>query len=223
MDSELYGRQVAILFIEKLLDGFEDAAALGQFHTDLIRRVAGFSNFIENQALLTRAKMLLQTAPDKSFVYALPSELDRRRSIPTKEEFEQEHPSFKDNDPIELAQKISSNDEGVSLCFEKKFSAAMKVARDDSAKEVVALTQAILGDCEGAIQSVQNEGLPQFRKINVLQIIALEFFRQGQFERSDTLIKEIEAKYGYSAWDRLQLAIGFIGHNPWSYYPYPDW
>jgi hypothetical protein len=99
----------------------------------------------------------------------------------------------------------------------------MKVARDDSAKEVVALTQALLGDCEGAVQSIQNDILPEFKKINVLRMIALEFFRQGQLERSDTLIKEIETQYGYSVLDRLQLAIGFIGHSPWPYYPYPDW
>jgi hypothetical protein len=106
MDSELYGKQVAVLFMEKLLDELEEAASLGHFHTDLIRNVAGFSNFIENQALLMRAKKLLQTAPDKAFLYALPSELDRRRSIPTKEEFEQKHPSFKDNNPLEFARKL---------------------------------------------------------------------------------------------------------------------
>lgn len=222
MDSELFGKQVAVFFVEKVLDELEEAASLGHFQTHLISEVAGFSNFMKNQALLTRAKKLLLSAPDKAFLNALPSELDRRRSIPSVEKFIQRHPSFEDNDPLNIARKLSDL-EHISLCFERKFTAAMNAAKNDSDKEEVALTQALLGDCEGAIQIIQNEGLPEFRQRNVLQMIALELFRQDNLERSEWLIKEIETNYGYSAWDRLQLAIGFVGHNPWLYYPYPDW
>jgi hypothetical protein len=37
-----------------------------------------------------------------------------------------------------------------------------------------------------------------------------------------TLLAELE-KSGIGAWDRVFLALGFAGREPWGGYPYPDW
>jgi hypothetical protein len=79
-----------------------------------------------------------------------------------------------------------------------------------------------LGDFDSTLSIARDSKLPPFRQKLVLVVLVIEMFRRGQFEGARELLAELESR-GLGAWDRITLALGFVGREPWGGYPYPDW
>jgi hypothetical protein len=88
--------------------------------------------------------------------------------------------------------------------------------------EEVGATLAVLGHLDDALNVARDPLLERHRQRGVLIVLVIEFFRRDRIQQCNAILTELEAS-GLGAWDRIFLALGFGGREPWGGYPYPDW
>jgi hypothetical protein len=206
----------------------EEEAKAGRLNTFRIRALANASAVLGQNDVAERAVRLLRSAPDGAFWagmianFELPKTVpERLRTIEPSDELEKHHPPYCEKDIVGRLRSYAKTEDHFGLCLEGKVQEARSKAVGVKLEEVGA-TLAVLGDFDGALSVARDPILEQFRQRGVLLVLVIEFFRRGRIEACDAILTELEAS-GLGAWDRIFLALGFAGREPWGGYPYPDW
>lgn len=207
----------------------EDQAQQGMYQRYDIQHVTRIVKLLGEQDLLLRAERLLKEMPDESFWTAinrgpeLPKTVPEEwRSVPPHAELEQEFPLYQETKIRDFLEMAARDDRYLAATLEQRYEEAFALANSELAVEEIAITQAVLGDIEAALESAQHRVKPEFRQQTVLIVVAVESFRRGRLAEARAVLNDLELM-GLGVGDFYQLALGFAGRVPWSGYPYPDW
>jgi hypothetical protein len=206
----------------------EEKAKGGSLNTFCIRALANASAVLGQNDIADRALRLLRTASDGAFWasmitnFELPKTVpERLRTIEPPDELEKHHPRYCEKASLRRVFSYAKTEEHFGLCLEGRVQEARSKATGVKLEEVGA-TLAVLGHFEGALSVARDPLLERFRQRVVLLVLVIEFFRRDRIEECNAILTELEA-WGLGAWDRIFLALGFAGREPWGGYPYPDW
>jgi hypothetical protein len=120
-----------------------------------------------------------------------------------------------------IAQRGKS-ERHIQFCLSGDFQAALAASDSDLLVQETANTLAVLGNISLAIDVARGALRDHERRKGVLLVIAIECARRPATENLQELMRDLE-KEGLTAWDRIQLALGFSQRQPWDIYPYPDY
>jgi len=206
----------------------EKEAAGARFNTFCIRALAAASSVLGLPDIAERALSLLRAAPDGAFFagmitnFELPKTVpDRLRNVGAPGELESQHPVYCEEAMVGRIRANARTEGHFALCLEGKAQEAQSNSAGLTLEEVGA-TLAVLGDLDSALRVARDPRLEPFRQRGVLLVLVIETFRRGQVDTCEALLTELESS-GAGAWDRVSLALGFAGREPWRGYPYPDW
>jgi hypothetical protein len=213
--------------LEAGMGELESDAEEGRYNTLCIRAFASAAAVLQQQDVVDRAIRLLGAAPDKSFWagtisnFALPKTVpEGLRTIDAPKKLEEQHPCYREEEIVGRIRSLP--EERFALCLEGRFQDARSKAGQSLWLEEVGDTLAVLGKFDTALSVARDPALEDFRQKGVLLVLAIELFRHRRMEESEAILAELESS-GLSAWERIQLALGFAGRVPWDGYPYPDW
>ena len=144
------------------------------------------------------------------------------RTVDAPETLEEQYPPYREEDIVGRIRSCARTEEHFALCVEGRFQAARSKAGSSKRLEEVGATFAVLGEFSAALTVARDPALDDFRQRGVLLVLLIELFRRGRIEESGAILAELESS-GLDAWERIQLALGFAGREPWTGYPYPDW
>jgi hypothetical protein len=153
------------------------------------------------------------------FPRTVPEEL---RTVDSTEKLEEHHPVYIEEDLLRQIRSSAEAEEHFALCLEGRFQEACATAGSGVRLEEVGDTLAVLGNFDEALSIARDPALERFRQRGVLLVLQIELFRRGRIEEADALLVELGSE-GLGSWDRIHLALGFAGREPWGGYPYPDW
>ena len=112
---------------------------------------------------------------------------------------------------------VHAGDLHLKPCLRGDFSEAWRLADNDELREEdVCVTLAVLGEIETALTYA--EELPDFRKLNVAQVCAIEAYRRHEVEKAQHILEILLPQPNW-----FYLGVGLAGRAPWMSYPYPDW
>jgi hypothetical protein len=206
----------------------EKEADDARFNTFCIRALANASSVLGLHDIAERALRLLRAAPDGAFWAGIMtnSELpktvpDRLRNLKHHDELEKQHPAYAEEAIVGRIRSFARTEGHFALCLAGKAQEARSNAAGRQLEEVGA-TFAVLGDFDSAMRVARDPRLESFRQRGVSLVLVIEFFRRGRIDSCEAILNELESS-GLGAWDRVVLALGFAGREPWGGYPYPDW
>jgi hypothetical protein len=101
-------------------------------------------------------------------------------------------------------------------CLEEARSAAATVR----AREELGAISAVLGRFDAAREIARDAAPLIYRRLSIPLVLAIERFRRG--EEAAEAMRELEGAE-ITPWDRIALALGFAGREPWDGYPFADW
>ena len=210
--------RLAYRFLEAAITELEQEAGRGSYNASCIRAAASVAKLLGEQALLGRALPLLHRGTEKRGW--APDVLQRMRSIWALAKLEQWHRPYREEELLARVKDLAKEEPHFGFCLEGRFEEACQRFGSGQELQEIAATLALLGDCETALRFA-HERVPPNRRKGVLLVVIVELWRRGQVDRLTSVLAEAEAM-GLDAWDRLQLALGFAGREPWKGYPYPD-
>jgi hypothetical protein len=206
----------------------EEEAKGGRLNTMCIRALANASAILSQNDVAERAIRLLRAAPDGAYWAGMITNFELPKTVPEglktiepPEELEKHHPPYSEKVMEDRVRSYAKSEEHFALCLEGRVQEARSKASGVKLEEVGA-TLAVLGDFDGALSVARDPLLERFRQRGVLLVLVIEFFRRDRIEPCDAILSELEAS-GLGPWDRIFLALGFAGREPWGGYPYPDW
>ncbi len=215
--------------LEASIRVLEEEAEGVRYNTFCIRDLASASAVLQQNDVAERACRLLRAAPDEAFWAGAIANFELPKTVPEGlrsgdrlENLEKKHPPYREEEMIGRIRSYATTEEHFALCLQGRFEEARSKAVSGIRLEEVGDTLAVLGDFDGAMSVAREPLLEPFRQRGVLLVLAIEFFRRGQFERSEVVLAELESS-GLGPSERIHLALGFVGREPWGGYPYPDW
>jgi hypothetical protein len=146
---------------------------------------------------------------------------DRLRNVDAPDELETRHPMYSAEAMFGRIRACAKSEEHFALCVEGKAEEAQSNATGLKLEEVGA-TLAVLGDIDSVLRVARDPRLERVRQRGILLVLIIESYRRGRIDICEAILAELESA-GVSAWDRVFLALGFAGREPWGGYPYPDW
>jgi hypothetical protein len=215
--------------LEASASNLETEANKVRYNTFDIRALASAAAILGQSDIAERALALLQTAPDASFWAGAITNVElpkivpeRLRTLGTPEQLEKQHPKYCQQRIVERICSCLATDEHLLLCVEGRIEEARSKAHPGLQLEEVAATLAVLGEFDAALSIARGQLLEAFRRRNVTLVLVIEFYRRGRIGDSEAILAELESA-GLGACERIHLALGFAGREPWDGYPYPDW
>jgi hypothetical protein len=204
--------------------------ALGsRYNTFSIRALGCAAVLLGQNDIADRAVRLLRVTPDQAFWAGAITNIELPMTVPvgmrtidTLESLQKQHPPFRAEDIVERIRANANDDEHLALCLEGRFQEARAKATSGLKLEEVGDTLAVLGGFDAAVSISRNPALDDFRQRGVRFVLVIELFRRGRIAESGAILAELESA-GLQAGERVHLALGFAGREPWSGYPYPDW
>lgn len=136
------------------------------------------------------------------------------RELRPLQDIQTDYPLFTEDYAATVIQKSGAH---LLPCLDRDYKAAYALAETELSKEDVALTQAILGDFQLAIESSKLLS-DQFRRESVHFVVAIELYRHNRRTEAEEIHNRFLGK-----WHLTQLALGVANRVPWIGYPYPDW
>ena len=221
--------QLAKRHLDASLHELEKEADGARYNTSCIRALASAAAVLGLYDIAERALSLLRKAPDGSFFagmitnFELPKTVpERLRTVDALETLEEQHPHYREQEIVGRIRSNAATEEHFALCIEGRFQEARSKADSGVRLEEVGATLAVLGEFDAALSVARDPLLESFRQRGVLLVLVIEFFRRDRIENSEAILAELESP-GLGAWERIHLALGFAGREPWGGYPYPDW
>ncbi len=215
--------------LEAGIDQLERDANSGRYNTLCIRQLGRVAMALGHQEVCERAILLLQVAPAEAFLAGMITNIqlpatppEGMRTLGSYEEWKDRFPPYQEEKTVEHVKSSAASEEHLALCFEGRFMEARAKAGSGRHLEEVGVTLAILGEFDNAKSIACDSVLEAFRQQGVWLVLVIELFRRRRTEESTTLLKELESA-GLDTGDRIHLALGFAGREPWGGYPYPDW
>lgn len=206
----------------------ERETAEGRYNTLCLRALARAATLLSQKQIVDRALTLLRAAPNDAFCSGvitnidLPKAVEKLRTIESQEKLEESYRSFNEKEVVDSMRAYANTENHLALCFVGHFQEARSKARSGVRLEEVGDTLAVLGEFDAALEVARDPALERFRQNGILLVLAIELFRRGRIEQSESILEELESM-GLDAWVRVHLALGFAGREPWSGYPYPDY
>jgi hypothetical protein len=207
----------------------EKNASEGRYNTLCIRALGSAAKVLGQHDVADRAVHLLRAAPDGAFWAGMITNIElpetvpeRMRSFEPPAELESRHPAYRADQLVERIRSDASTEKHFALCIEGRFQEARALAGSGRQLEEVGDTLAALGQFEAARSVASDPALETFRQRGVRFVLVIELFRRGRVDEAGVLLAEMESA-GLGAWERVHLALGFGGREPWGGYPYPDW
>jgi hypothetical protein len=215
--------------LEAGIDQLEKDAIESRYNTFSIRSLGSAAVVLGQQDIADRAAQLLRAAPDEKFWAGAITNIELPMTVPTgmrtidtQESLQKCHPTYREEDVVERIRSNANDEVHISLCSEGRFQEARAKAASALQIEEVGDTLAVLGEFEAALSISRDPALDDFRQRGVRFVLVIELFRRGLVAESAEILSELEA-VGLGAGERVHLALGFAGREPWSGYPYPDW
>lgn len=206
----------------------ESEAAGGRYNTFCIRSLANAAVILGQQDIAGRALHLLGAAPDDAFWAGAITNFDLPKTVPARlrttepsDELAKQHPAYCEETIVGRIRSYANHEEHFALCLSGEIQKARSKAKGLQLQEVGA-TLAVLGDFDSALSVARDPALELFRQHGVLLVLVVEFFRRARFADANKILAELQA-VGLGASDRVILALGLAGREPWGGYPYPDW
>jgi hypothetical protein len=205
----------------------EEEVERGRFNTLCLRAFANASAVLAQHDLAGRALRLLRAAPDEAFWAGMITNVELPKNVPERlrtldppDELEKRRPRYCEEDIASRIRSYARTEGHIGSCLDGRIEEACKLT--GVKLEEVGATLAVLGNFDAALSVARDPLLEGFRRRGVLLILVIEFFRGNQLETCQAILTELEST-GLDAWDRILLALGFGGREPWCGYPYPDW
>jgi len=142
----------------------------------------------------------------------------RLRQLGPVEKVNSNHPVFADDYAIETFRRYNPE---MLPCVDNGFDSILSAAQTELNIEEVALSQAILGRYDDAIETSQRLK-DSYRESNVRFVIAIELYRHDQYGDGHASLKTIDPAT-LTDWSAAQFALGICNRVPWCPYPYPDY
>ena len=229
MPLDTRGIQLARNHLEAGIGELERDAEGGRYNTMCIRALANAATALRQQDFSDRALQLLRAAPDGTFWAGMITNIKLPKTVPeslrtvnTPEKLEEAYPPYRKEDIVGRIRSCARTEEHLALCLEGRFQEARSNAGSGVRLEEVGDTLAVLGEFSEALSVARDPALNDVRQRGVLFVLLIELFRRGRIEESEAILAELKAA-GLGAWERIHLALGFTGREPWRGYPYPDW
>lgn len=221
--------ELARRHLEAGVGELERDAKAARYNTLCIRALAHAAAVLGQNDLAGRAIRLLRAAPGGAFwtgiitSFRLPKTVpEGMRTLDPPEKLEQRHPPYREAEIVWRVRSAATTQEHFALCLAGRFQEARSRAGSGVRLEEVGDTLAVLGEFDAALSVARDPALEEFRRRGVLFVLVIELFRRGRFEEAETILEELGAA-NLGAWERIQLALGLGGREPWGGYPYPDW
>jgi hypothetical protein len=147
---------------------------------------------------------------------------ERMRTLEPARELADRHPQYLEEELVGRIRSCAATEKHFALRLEGRFQKACALAGSGVRLEEVGDTLAVLGEFDAARSVACDPALEPFRQRGVMFVLVIELFRFGHVEEAGALLAELESA-GLGAWERVHLALGFAGREPWRGYPYPDW
>jgi hypothetical protein len=215
--------------LEAGIGELERDAEGGRYNTLCIRALAGAAVVLRQQDVVDRAIRLLRAAPDGAFWAGIITNIELPKTIPeglrtvnTPEKLEEQHPPYREEDIVGRIRSYARTEEHFALCLEGRIQEARSRAKSGVRLEEVGDTLAVLGEFDAALSVARDPGLDDFRQRGVFMVLVIELYRRGHVEKAGAILAELESA-GLGAWERIHLALGLAGREPWGGYPHPDW
>jgi hypothetical protein len=211
------------------IEELERAASKGRYNTMCIGALGSAAKVLGQDAVADRAVRLLSAAPNAAFWAGaitnveLPATVpERMRTIDPADVLEKRHPPYHADELIERIRSCASTEKHFALCLGGRFQEARALAGSGIRLEEVGNALAVLGEIDAARRVASDPTLETFRRRGVRFVLVIELFRRGRVDEATSLLAEFESA-GLGAWERVHLALGFAGREPWGGYPFPDW
>lgn len=229
MPPDLQAIQFARSHLESSIGELEKDAEEGRYNTMCIRALACAGAVLGQNDVAERAIRLLGVAPDEAFWGGMITNFELPKTVPewwrmvdTPEKLEQQHPPYREENIVDRVRSYASTEEHFALCLAGRFQEARSKAKSGVQLEEVGATLAVLGQFDAALSVARDATLETFRQRGVLFVLAIELFRCGRIEEGGAMLAELKPA-SIGAWERIHLALGLAGREPWGGYPYPDW
>jgi hypothetical protein len=208
--------------LEAGITELEREAGQGRYNTLCIRALGSAAQVLGQQGVADRTLELLRAAPDRAFWAGMITNIeipgsvpDRMRAIEPPAELEDRHPTYRTDRLFERIRSCAVTEKHLALCLEGRCQDARVLAGSGLRLEEVGDTLAVLGEFDAARSIASDPALEPFRQQSVRFVLVIELFRRGMVEEAGALLAEVESA-GLGAWERVHLALGFAGREPWS-------
>jgi hypothetical protein len=148
--------------------------------------------------------------------------LERQRTFAPSVELEARHPPYRGEKILDRIRSYAAVEEHLGLCLDGRLQEARAVAESGVQLEDVGRTLGVLGEFDMARSVASDPALQGFRQQGVRLVLVIELFRRGRVDEAGSLLAELESA-GLGAWERVHLALGLAGREPWGGYPLSDW
>jgi hypothetical protein len=229
MPSDALSAKLVRSHLEVGIAELERDASEGRYNTLCIRALGSAAKVLDQNEVADRAARLLRAAPDGAFWAGVITNMElpatvpeRMRTLEPTLELEDRHPQYREVELVGRIRSCAATEQHFALCLEGQFQKACALAESGVRLEEVGDTLAVLGEFDAARSVARDPTLEPFRQRGVLFVLVIELFRLGRVEEAGALLAELETA-GLGAWERVHLALGFAGREPWRGYPYPDW
>jgi hypothetical protein len=142
----------------------------------------------------------------------------RLRQLTPIEKIETDHPVFPEDYATHIFNKCYSE---MLPCITSGFGGLLEMATTELAREEAALSQALLGLYDEAMNTSQCL-TDRHRQDNVRFVIAIEHYRHNRIEEAQA-IQSTFSDGMLTGWGGAQFALGICNRVPWEPYPYPDY
>lgn len=219
-------RELASNLLKSVAEELETAFRAHHSCNTMLARYAGDATLILGFNDLTpRFSRLLKQSKREGFYGGvitskrLPWFVPRReRQLTPIEKINTDHPAFTDDFPVETFAKFYPE---MLPCLGSGFDALLDAATTELAIEEIALSQAILGRYNDAINT-SSRLKESHRRNNVQFVIGIEQFRLGLFSDFQAFKDRLEDGT-LAGWGGAQFALGICNRVPWCPYPFPDY
>lgn len=225
MPSDAVSAKLVRSHLEVGIAELERDASEGRYNTLCIRALGSTAKVLEQNEVADRAARLLRAAPDGAFWAGVITNMELPATVSERMrtlELEDLHPQYREEELLGCIRSCAATEKHIALCLEGQFQKACALAGSGIRLEEVGDTLAVLGEFEAARSVARDPALEPFRQRSVLFVLVIELHRLGRVEEAGALLAELESA-GLGAWERVHLALGFAGREPWRGYPYPDW
>jgi hypothetical protein len=221
--------RLARFHLEDGIDQLEREAIAGRYNTLCTRALGNAAILLGVGDVAARATCLLRAVPDNAFFAGAITNIELPQAVPDAmrelgrpEELAKRHPIYCEHDIRERIRSYAADEKHFALCLAGRVREARLEAVSGRQLEEVGEALAVLGDFDAALSVSCDPALEEFRQHGVRFVIGIEFLRRGRAAEADGVFARLgAAKFG--AWERVHLALGCGGREPWGGYPFPDW
>ena len=177
--------------VEQAVSDLESDAKQGRYAPMPTKFAGSVAQLLGREDIALRCSKLLGDAPDSAFWYGVLTNIvlpeavpPQMRSIPTLAELEEAFPPYSESRVVAYIQQCAESEQYLALALERRYKEAFDHAKSDVQVQEIALTQAVLGDMEAAMDSAASRVSSEDRRFGVFLVLTVELFRRGRVEEA---------------------------------------